>query len=694
MEALINVILRLAARQPTLLVVEDVHWSDASTLELLDLLLPRATAARLCVVITFRPEFQPPWADRAHVRRVSLARLTGSQTAALVALNSRGRGLPAAVVERLVQRAEGIPLFIEELTTVVADTWQSTARGAAPGFAPGFAADAIPGSLHELLLARLDALGGAGKEVAQVGAVLGREFRYELFQRVCLLDEGTFRRGLMQVVESGILRPEGLDSTTRYVFKHALLQEAAYQSLVKSARSELHRRAAAALAEHFPQEAEIHPELLAHHRAEAGDVSEAIAHWEKAGERATQRSALVEAIDHYRRAREALATLPGGPERDRRELALLLAMGSPLMSVHGYATPEVERLYARARELARATGAHADVFPAMQGLWQFYYVRGMLPVSRELGNELLEIAREAESSTFLLLAHRSIASSAFLQGDYEACRDHTQAGYQLYDVHVHGALALRTGHDPGVAHGVYLAWALWMLGYPDQALRWVNDMIELARRLAHPLSLAFALCYAALVRNYRGEHDEARSLADEALRSPCPTNSRCGPRGPRRSAGGASPAGRLRARDPPDEGGHRRVEEHRRARRPHVLLGRPRGRLLPRRASRGDGPVARGRHAHDREERRALLRARDVPPGGGAGRAGEPGGGPGALRPRPRARAPAQGQSVGAAPRDEPRPAARRPRRARAGGLELRARPRLVHRGRRHRRPARGRALA
>jgi len=187
------------------------------------------------------------------------------------------------------------------------------------------------------------------------------------------------------------------------------------------------------------------------------------------------------------------------------------------MSVHGYAAPEVEKTYARARELARLGGAEHELFPAMQGLWQYYYVRGMLPASRALGLQLLEIAEESRDSTLLLLAHRSVASSAFLQGDYEPCRLHTSEGMRHYDVETHGALALKTGHDPGVAHGVYQAWSLWMLGYPDQALAVVMEMVELARRLSHPLTMAYALCFAALIRNHRGDHAEARLLSEEAL---------------------------------------------------------------------------------------------------------------------------------------------------------------------------------
>jgi predicted ATPase len=267
----------------------------------------------------------------------------------------------------------------------------------------------------------------------------------------------------------------------------------------------------------FSETSDSQPELLAYHHSQAGNARDAIFYWEKAGQRAAQRSALVEAIDHYTKAQEILTTLPESPERARRELTLLLAIGSPLMSVYGYASPEVERTYARARELTRTVGGEADLFNALQGLWQFYYVRGMLPTSRKLGEELLNIARHTEGSTFLVLAHRAIASSSFLQGDYETCWKHTQEGLAVYDIGEHGSLALRTGHDPGVAHGVYLAWALWMLGYPDQSIQRVRTALDLASRLDHPLTTAYALCFTSLMHNHRGEYATAADCAGEAL---------------------------------------------------------------------------------------------------------------------------------------------------------------------------------
>ncbi|HKO51956.1 MAG TPA: protein kinase [Polyangiaceae bacterium] len=511
-EALIALLLRGVAERPVLFIVEDVHWVDHSTIEFLNSLIGLLPTSRLLVVLTCRPEFRSPWSPRRHLHQISLDRLPPAATEAMIRRAARSRTLPDELVTHLATVADGVPLFVEELTRMVVESWQGRLDNLTQRRIE------IPNTLHELLLARLDRLRGLGKDLAQVCAVLGRDFNHSLIRALSELDEMGLQRGLDLLTAAGLLHRHGQAPDFKYQFKHALIQQAAYQSLLKSERRLHHARTADALTRVFPDTVTLEPELLAYHHAEAGNMQEALSYWETAGQQATQRSGLIEAIDHYKNALSALHALEPSSERDKHELGLLLALGAPLMSVHGYAAPDVEKTYARARELARAGGTQGNLFPAMQGLWQYYYVRGMLPASRALGEQLLEIARESQDSTLLLLAHRSVASSAFLQGDFEPCRVHTAEGMRLYDVQTHGALALKTGHDPGVAHGVYQAWTLWMLGYPDQALRCVLDMVELARRLSHPLTMAYALCFAALIRNHRAEHTEALELSQAALR--------------------------------------------------------------------------------------------------------------------------------------------------------------------------------
>jgi TOMM system kinase/cyclase fusion protein len=509
LDTLVELLVRLSAQRPTLLVVEDLHWIDTSTLELLDRLLAQIGSLRLMVVLTFRPEFQSPWPLRPHLQSIKLRRLSPRLTAAMVVLVPGARELPAQLVSQLAARADGIPLFAEELTRAVLEAYRPNAAHPGDG-------SAIPATLSEGILARLDNLAGAGKEVAQLGAVLGRDFSYRVIHRASHLDEETLHRGLLQLVEAGLLGHGTEANGPKYFFKHALFQEAVYQSLLKGEQQVHHLRVANTLAQDFPEVAEVQPELLAHHYARGGNADAAIGYLERAGRRAVQASAHIDAIAHLRQALELLATLPADVARQRRELSLLLALGSPLMSAHGYAAPEVEANYARALELCRAAGEDSQLFPSLLGLWQFSMVGGRAEISAQFGRQLLAQAEKSGNTTELMLARRAIGTSLMLLGDLEACRDHTEKGLLLYDRAQHGDLAFRQGHDPGVALGLYAAWSLWLLGYADRALMRACDAVALARNLHHPLSVAFALNYLAMTHNYRGEHDEAQALAEEA----------------------------------------------------------------------------------------------------------------------------------------------------------------------------------
>jgi TOMM system kinase/cyclase fusion protein len=502
LETLIGTLLAMALRQPTLLIVEDLHWSDASTLELLDVLLGRLNTAPLMVLATFRPEFQPPWPERSHVTRIPVRRLSAAETATMVELASRGTHFPRDMMVQLVGRSDGIPLFVEELTRAVIESGAS---------------QSIPASLNELLLARLDRLEGGGKEVAQLSAVLGREFTYDLIRRAGTMDEQSLRDGLRRLVEAGLLRRRGELGEVRYVFKHALIQEAAYGSLTRSQQREYHRRAAEVLANDFPDIAETQPELLAHHYAEAAEDAKAIAYLEKAGQVAARRAALTDAETHYRRALQLLVRQPESPARDRDELRLQLGLAAPLMAVRGYANPDVRETYARARELCQRAGDDAQLFESVLGLWYFYMVSGEVVISADLGNQLLAQAEKRADPVPLMLAHRALGTSLMLCGDFQACREHTEQGLNLYDRAQHGKLVLKYGQDPGVTNTVYLAWSLWYLGFADRALERVEQGVELARALNHPLTTTLALNYQALVHNYRGEHQLAAARADEGM---------------------------------------------------------------------------------------------------------------------------------------------------------------------------------
>jgi predicted ATPase len=331
--------------------------------------------------------------------------------------------------------------------------------------------------------------------VAQLGATLGREFSYELLQAISPLEETALQRELSQLVEAELLYQRGLLPHARYIFKHALIQDAAYQSLLKSKRLQLHQRVAQVLDERFPETKETQPELLAHHYTEAGLVRQALPYWQQAGQTAVQRSAHVEAIRHLTKALKLLQTLPDTPERLQQELALQMALGAPLLATKGYAAPEVERAYARARELCRQIGDTSQLFPVLFGLWVFYYVQGTLQTARELVEECFSLAHSTQDSGLLVEAHIAFAATLFHSGEFPSALAHVEQGLALYDPQQHGSHIFQYGQDPAVASEVYAALTLWQLGYPDKARERIRKAFVLAAELSHP----FRTCHKTSV---------------------------------------------------------------------------------------------------------------------------------------------------------------------------------------------------
>ena len=377
---------------------------------------------------------------------------------------------------------------------------------------------AIPTTLHDSLMARLDRLATV-KGLAQLGATLGREFSYELLQAVSPWDEATLRHGLQQLVEAEFLYQQGLPPQATYLFKHALIQDTAYQSLLRSTRQQHHQRIAQVVEARFLETVETQPELVAHHYTEAGMSAPAIPYWQRAGQRAIQHSANLEAIGHLTRGLEVLKTLPDTPERTQQELELQVALGPALMATKGWTAPEVENVYTQARELCRHVGETPQLFPALWGLWLFYYVRGEYQTARELGEQLLHLAERVRAPAFLLQAYHALGPTLFYLGELEQARQHSEQGIALYDPQQHRSHAfLYGGHDPGVCCRLFAAWALWLLGYPDQALQRRSEALTLAQELAHPFSLAHALCMAAVLHQFRRENQAVQEQAYAAIR--------------------------------------------------------------------------------------------------------------------------------------------------------------------------------
>jgi len=517
LEAVLTLLVTLSTREPLLLIVEDLHWVDPSTLELLDLIVDQAATIPVLVVLTFRPDFTPPWSGRAHLSRLTLSRLSHSQTELMVQTVVGGTSLPPSVLQQITARTDGVPLFDKELTKMVLETGlldEQDDPTTLPGPVPSLA---IPTTLQDSLMARLDRL-AAVKEVAQLGATLGRAFPYELLRAVSPLDEPRLQRELGLLVEAELLYQRGVPPNATYFFKHALIQEAAYQSLLRATRQRYHRRIARVLAEHFPEKAETQPELLAHHFAEAGLRPEEVVYWQRAGQRAIERSALAEAIVHLRRGLDALRASPETPDRARQELELQTTIGPALMSMRGYAAPEVQQTYARARELCQQIGETPQLFRVLWGLWMSNFVSGQLPTARELGEELLALAQNAQDSAPLVEAHRALGTVLFFQGELAAGRAHLEQALEHYDPELHRSHVFRYGQDPAVTCLAYAAWALWALGYPDLALKRSREALALAETLDHPFTLVFAKSWASRLHAFRRERQqEVRALVREEL---------------------------------------------------------------------------------------------------------------------------------------------------------------------------------
>src|SRR5262249_9003601 len=390
-------------RQLVRLNIEDLHWADPSTVEFLTLLLDQVPTARLLVLLTFRPEFRPPWAMRSHMTQLTLRRLAPKQAGEMVEKVTGGKALPPGVMQQVVAKTDGVPLFVEELTKMVMESVESIGSVGSHN-RTSLQALTIPATLHDSLMARLDRLGPV-KEVAQLGATLGREFPYELIPAVSPLEEARVQQGLTKLVEAELLYQRGLLPQARYVFKHALIQDAAYQSLLKSTRQRYHNQIARVLEERFPETVETQPELLAHHYAEAGLVGQAIPYWQQAGQRATQRSAHMEAIGQLAKGLELLKNLPETPERAQQELALQIAIGPPPIAGKGYGVSGVEHASPRARELCRQVGETPQLFPALLGLSVFHMVRAEYQTARELGEQCLSLAQRIQDPALITGAH-------------------------------------------------------------------------------------------------------------------------------------------------------------------------------------------------------------------------------------------------------------------------------------------------
>ena len=516
-EALVDQITGLAAHRPVLAVYEDVHWADPTTLELLESVIERVRTLPMLVLITCRPEFSPRWSGHAHLTLLTLSRLGRRQGTSMVEQLTGGKALPAEVLAQVLARTDGVPLFVEELTKVVLESGllvEESDRYVLIGPLPPLA---IPATLHDSLMARLDRFAPV-KQVAQIAACIGREFSYDLVSMTAPLSEDTLQDALKGLCASELVFCRGTPPNASYRFKHALVHEVAYRSLLRSRRQQLHARIAAVLEERFSQTAETHPELIGHHYAEAGLRDQAAVYFQRAGTRALERSTYLEAISHLARGLELLEASPDTTERVQRELELQLALGSALMATRGYAAPEVEQAYVRARALCSHIGHTPQLFPVLHGLYRIYHVRGDLKAAQEVGEHLTKLAQSLGDQALLVEAHRALGVPLLWLGEVALARAKLEEGTALYDAKLLRSHAYTYGIDPGVVCLSYAALAWWFLGFADHALDRSQRALALAEELSHPHSRALALVWAAWLRQFLRDTHSTEELAQEAVR--------------------------------------------------------------------------------------------------------------------------------------------------------------------------------
>lgn len=522
-----------ARKQPSVVLFEDVHWADATTLEALDLLVDRVKSLPLLMVLTHRPEFYNRWASHSHVEALNLAKLTRAQSDAMVFRLAGGKTLPNDLVERIWAKTEGVPLFVEEMTKSILESGQLKDAGDHYDYLGASRSINIPTSLRDSLMARLDRSMPV-KEIAQIGAAIGREFSYELISAVASRPSAELEDMLERLTDSGLAYRKGAIPEATYTFKHALVQDAAYDSLLKSKRRQLHTEIARAIEERFPNIKDTEPEVLAHHYTRAGLFEQGAACWIKAGQNALSRMAMAEALAHLgaKYAQDVteetggkdtrgekdeedettglgvIKLLPPSETRDRLELECRVLLSTAWEAFEGWASPNLPKVLKPVRPLALSTRQPKLLARTLWGLWVQLMSIGPVAESLEWADELLGAGEESADEELLLVGHMAVMVTNFWLGNPSAVRKHAEAILGLYDRKRHGHIVKSMNHDPRTLAGIYLSQALWILGYPDQAVAIVDERDAHAREIGHPFDYGFALTLGTWVFHYRREPDK------------------------------------------------------------------------------------------------------------------------------------------------------------------------------------------
>jgi class 3 adenylate cyclase/predicted ATPase len=522
LEALSSQMEVLSRSSPVLMIFEDAHWTDPTSLEAFGRTVDRIKTLPVLLIVTFRPEFNPPWVGQSRVTSVTLNRLGEREAAAIISRLVGNKELPADVMAEIVERTDGIPLFVEEMTKAILEA-ESEGEGRKTAAAVPSPALAVPASLHASLMARLDRLGPA-KEVAQIGAAIGREFSHALLAAVVRKPEGELVAALDNLIAAGLLFRQGVPPHATYLFKHALVQDAAYGTLLREPRRALHARIAETLESQFADLAESQPEVLARHCTEAGLIEKAAGLWGKAGQRSLARSALVEAVEQFTRALGQIATLSGTPALRREQIRLQVALITPLIHVKGYAAPKTKAAVEQARlliEQAEALGEPPEdpllLFSVLYGFWAANYVASNGDAIRELAAQFLALADKQGATVPRMIGHRLMASSLVHTGDLAEGRAHYDRAIVLYDPAVHRPLATRFGQDVRVVTLSQRSLALWSLGYPEAALADIEEALKDAREIGQATTLMYALLVAQMTRTFCGHYAAADALFGELI---------------------------------------------------------------------------------------------------------------------------------------------------------------------------------
>jgi predicted ATPase len=522
LQALVSQVETLTRQSPVLMILEDAHWADPTSLEAFGRIVDRLRTLRALLIVTFRPEFDPPWLGRPYVTALTINRLADRDISAMIDGVVGNKLLPANVRQDIIERTDGIPLFVEEMTKAVleaegvGEAQRTTAAVPSPALA-------VPASLHASLMARLDRLGPA-KEVAQIGAAIGREFSHALLAAVVHKPEAELASALDRLIAAGLLFRQGVPPHAIYMFKHALVQDAAYGTLLREPRRALHARIAETLERQFTEVAESQPELLARHCTEAGLIEKAAGLWGKAGQRSLHRSALVEASAQIAHALGQIAALPATPALRRQQINFQVALANALMHTKGYAAPETKAALDQARlliERAEALGEPPEdpllLFSILYGFWAANFVAFNGDAMRELGMQFLGLAEKQRAKVPLMIGHRLMGTSLLQTGDIAEGQAHFDQAIALYDAAEHRALTTRFGQDVGVVILSTRSWTHWLLGYPDAARNDTEHALRNAREIGHAATLMYALNTTSFVYIYCGSYATANARANELV---------------------------------------------------------------------------------------------------------------------------------------------------------------------------------